>query len=111
MEVIGCKVFYFTFHCPLDPYKVHDKFHHMPKLLLRSCIALFLFLPSFISFAQSKSDAYVPCQEMPDIIQNYNADYRALARYYSPASNNPGGFGRGLDASAGSPDKRQDWKT
>ena len=35
--------------------------------------------------AQISSDAYVPCQEMPDLMQNYDADLRALTRFYTTA--------------------------
>ena len=40
-------------------------------------------------------------------MQNYNADYRALARYYSPASANGRGFGGGGSDATGSPEKRE----
>jgi uncharacterized protein (DUF885 family) len=79
----------------------------MTKLiLLRSFTALSVIVGSFSGFSQSKEHDYVPCEEMPNLMQNYNADYRALARYYSPASAQRG-FGGGADASAGSPEKRQ----
>ncbi|MGB8191149.1 MAG: DUF885 family protein [Chitinophagaceae bacterium] len=77
------------------------------RLLLQSFTALSLMLGSLSAVTQSKQDDYVPCQEMPDLMQNYNADYRALTRYYSPAVSNARGFGGGGDAGAGSPDKRQ----
>src|SRR5687767_8949713 len=58
--------------------------------------------------AQSKNE-FVPCQEMPHLIQNYNADYRALVRFYSPAAANAsrGGMGGGGDAGVGSPERRE----
>lgn len=78
----------------------------MRKLtLLHSFTAVSLTLASFNTFSQSKDD-YVPCQEMPNLMQNYNADYRALARYYSPSNPNARGFGGGSDAT-GSPQKRE----
>ncbi|WP_442590005.1 DUF885 family protein [Pedobacter sp. AW31-3R] len=51
--------------------------------------------------------AYVPCQEMPDLITRFNADSRSLTRFYTPASENNfrGGYGGGSDA-GGSPEKR-----
>src|SRR5829696_8907147 len=77
------------------------------QLLLQSCTALSLILVSFSGFSQFKENDYVPCEEMPNLMQNYNADYRALARYYSPVTSNARGFGGGADAGAGSPDKRE----
>jgi hypothetical protein len=57
--------------------------------------------------AQVSSATFVPCQEMPDIIQNYNADYRSLSRFYTPTVAGRGGFGGGnADGGVGSPDKR-----
>jgi uncharacterized protein (DUF885 family) len=47
---------------------------------------------------------------MPNLMQNYNADFRALSRFYSPATAGArGGFGGGGggDASIGSPEKRE----
>lgn len=56
-------------------------------------------------YSQSKNPDYVPCQEMPDLITKYNADFRILTRFYSPANPNP--FARGAgDAGIGSPEKR-----
>ncbi|WP_153795822.1 DUF885 family protein [Foetidibacter luteolus] len=57
--------------------------------------------------AQTKYD-FVPCQEMPDLMQKYQADYRAIQRFYTPADNNSpfsyrGGDGDGAD----SPEKRE----
>lgn len=59
--------------------------------------------------AQSDSFSYVPCQEMPAIMQQYNADYRFLSRFYSPAGNSPYRPGRndGFNTRISSPEKRQ----
>lgn len=58
--------------------------------------------------AQMSPDAYAPCQQMPSLIQNYTADYRALSRFYSPSvSGGRGGFGGGFEQAMGSPEKRQ----
>ena len=64
---------------------------------------------SFLVFAQISTNEYVPCQEMPNLIQNYNADYKALSRFYSPTvANTPGtAKGGGGDAGVGSPEKRK----
>jgi hypothetical protein len=46
---------------------------------------------------------------MPSLIQNYNADYRSITRFYSPTVSGRGGgggFGFG-DAAMGSPEKRK----
>jgi len=54
--------------------------------------------------AQVSPSEWIPCQEMPALIQRFNADSRVLNRYYSPALNNSrGGFG--ADWSIGSPEK------
>jgi uncharacterized protein (DUF885 family) len=36
-------------------------------------------------YAQSPG-SYVPCQEMPALMQNFKADYQSLTRFYAPAS-------------------------
>ncbi|MBE7174178.1 MAG: DUF885 family protein [Williamsia sp.] len=66
----------------------------MPKhvLLQASCCILFAFITAK-GFTQSK-DEYAPCQEMPNLMQNYNADYAALQRFYTATSGN--GFGGGF---------------
>lgn len=65
---------------------------------------------SFLVFAQNNTNEYVPCQEMPNLIQNYNSDYRALSRFYSPSVTNAPGAGRGGgggETGVGSPEKRE----
>ena len=64
--------------------------------------------------AQVSKESYVPCQEIPSLMQNYNTDYRGLSRFYSPASTGGGGgrgFGGGVDAGVGSPEKRDRLQT
>ena len=73
---------------------------HLPLLFT----AVFHFC-AYSSSAQSNYD-YVPCQEMPFIIQNYQADYRALQRFYTP-TDNESPFERSGNSSADSPEKRQ----
>lgn len=76
------------------------------RLLLTAITCVFI-CPGILP-AQTPA-AYAPCQEMPNLIQQYNADYRSLVRFYTPvASNNfRGGFGGGMmDAGGGSPEKR-----
>ncbi len=80
----------------------------MPKstLLKVFCFITLTFL-SVISIAQLKDNDYVPCQEMPNIMQHYAADFRVLSRYYSPmASGNARGPGGG-EGGVGSPEKRE----
>lgn len=50
------------------------------------------------------NQSFVPCQEMPNIMENFRADYRAIDAFYSPYSNY---YGRtNYDGGAnGSPDK------
>ena len=80
----------------------------MTKLTLLKVVGSvpFTFL-ALLAVAQPKgSDVYVPCQEMPNLIEDYAADFRALARFYSPSSS--GSFrGGGADAGVGSPEKRE----
>lgn len=60
------------------------------------------------AIAQVSSATFVPCQEMPSLIQGYSIDNRTLSRYYSPSSSRGGGgFGGGADASIGSPEKNK----
>lgn len=74
------------------------------SLLLKMRTVIFLSAFCNLVSAQSKNQ-YVPCQEMPDLIQNYNADYRALIRFYTPSGSNA--FrGGGSDAGMGSPERR-----
>jgi hypothetical protein len=43
-----------------------------------ACLMAFLMLRTGHGYAQISPDSYVPCQEMPDLMQNYEADLRAL---------------------------------
>jgi hypothetical protein len=72
--------------------------------LLKAIIILFFSSFNFV-FAQSKDD-YIPCQEMPNIMQNYNADYWALVRFYTPWTGTGFRDDRDGDANIGSPEKR-----
>jgi hypothetical protein len=56
-------------------------------------------------WAQVSPDAYVPCQEMPTLIGHFNADYRALVRFYNTSFY--GNRGGGGNVEGGSPEKRQ----
>ncbi|MEW2921331.1 DUF885 family protein [Muricauda sp. ANG21] len=55
--------------------------------------------------AQAKQEAlYVPCEEMPDLMTKYSADYSSLVRFYAPVSR--GYWGRTNDP-GGSPERRE----
>jgi uncharacterized protein (DUF885 family) len=73
--------------------------------LLRTGSFFSICLLSITAFSQTKSNDFVPCQEMPNLMLHYNADFRALSRFYSPASSNARGFGG--DTGAGSPEKQK----
>lgn len=79
----------------------------MPRMLnLPSCFFFFLLLICSVVFSQSKEE-FVPCQEMPNLMENYNADYRALSRFYTPVSANAFSGGSRPEAGGiGSPEKR-----
>jgi hypothetical protein len=48
--------------------------------------AILLFSAN-LCLAQAKND-YVPCSEMPNIMQHFNADFNAIARFYGPSDSN-----------------------
>ncbi|HKH63151.1 MAG TPA: DUF885 family protein [Flavitalea sp.] len=72
------------------------------------CVSSVITITRF-SYSQGKDEAYVPCQEMPNLMQQYSADLRALARFYSPAiAVVRGGSGGGnIDFGTGSSEKRE----
>ena len=56
----------------------------MRRLLnIAACLMACLALTTTNSTAQISPDPYVPCQEMPNLMQNYEADLRALTRFYT----------------------------
>ncbi|MBS1660528.1 MAG: hypothetical protein JST68_05700, partial [Bacteroidetes bacterium] len=82
---------------------------------MRNCLRRFygLLLPLFFlllkSNAQVSPEPYVPCQEVPSLMENYNADLRAIARFYTTAFGGGGGRGQGFGGAqteGGSPEKR-----
>jgi hypothetical protein len=76
----------------------------MKKYLLALSFSVAIISTPAIVDAQVSNNEWIPCQEMPALIQRFNADSRVLNRYYSPALNNSrGGFG--ADWSIGSPEK------
>jgi uncharacterized protein (DUF885 family) len=82
----------------------------MSKLPFLHFLCLLVCLSSIPAFTQVSPEPYVPCQQMPSLIQNFNADYRSINRYYSPTVSGRGGGGGffgGFDAAMGSPEKRK----
>lgn len=77
----------------------------MKKSFMKTTLLLCCYCIGISTFAQTKAD-YVPCQEMPELITNFNADSRALIRFYTPASENNFRYG-GNSGSGGSPEKRE----
>lgn len=75
---------------------------------MRKFCLLFCFtgLAAFVS-AQLANTEFVPCQEMPKLLLQYNADSRAISRFYSPLIQNQGQSRGGGDAAVGSPEKRE----
>ena len=70
-------------------------------------LVLLLICQSVTLSSQIASD-FAPCQEMPAIIERYNADEQAISRFYSPVVTGGGGFNRGGPANAaGSPEKKE----
>lgn len=60
--------------------------------------------------AQPSKESFVPCQEMPSLIQGFNVDSRTLSRFYTPAVASRGGgmgFGGGAADGIGSPEKNK----
>ena len=51
------------------------------RLLLASLLVFLLHTGG--ALAQVSPNAYVPCQEMPNLMENYNADLRAVTRFYT----------------------------
>ena len=70
------------------------------------CLTAMLLFSSNSSFSQS-AGSFVPCQEMPAIIQEYNADYQVLNRFYSPAVQGFRAGGGGRQNVGSSPEKRE----
>lgn len=55
--------------------------------------------------AQVSADPYVPCQEMPQLIENYRADAQAIGRFYTSSYYGTRFRGNG-GSEGGSPEKR-----
>ncbi|WP_431216538.1 hypothetical protein ACQ86N_19220 [Puia sp. P3] len=80
---------------------------------MRNCLRRFysvlmaIAILSLKGTAQISPDPYVPCQQMPSLIGDYNADLRSLVRFYT--SSYFGGRGAGnnfVQTEGGSPEKR-----
>ena len=75
-----------------------------------SYLFTFLLLLCFMprdSRAQVSPDPYVPCQEMPRLIENFNADSWAIVRFYNTSFYGSRNGGYGGNQAGGSPEKRQ----
>ncbi len=84
----------------------------MPKsqLLKVSLLTCLSWCCLALTAQPGKGTEFVPCQEMPDLITKFDADYRVLLRFYTPTVAGAGGragFGAPLDAGVGSPEKRE----
>lgn len=82
------------------------------SLLLNYLFTCCLILITVKGFSQSPGE-FVPCQEIPNLMQSYNADSRQLNHFYTPVAGDGlrgGGFAggnRGSETSASdSPEKR-----
>lgn len=75
-------------------------------LLILSGILLSLCISPILSRAQISPNAYAPCQEMPSLMENYNADLRAIVRFYTSSFFGGRIGGNFMPTEGGSPDKR-----
>lgn len=79
---------------------------------MRNCLLRLygLLLPLFLLLtkaeAQISPDPYVPCQEMPQLIETYNADLRAIVRFYTSSFYGARNSGGPVPTEGGSPEKR-----
>ncbi len=73
--------------------------------LLIGLYTLFLLISHPDGFSQSPGE-YVPCQEMPHLIEMYNADLRALTRFYTSNFYGARNAGNQISTEGGSPEKR-----
>ncbi len=79
----------------------------MRKCLLRSYgLLLPLFFLLTRAGAQISPDPYVPCQEMPHLIETYTADVRAIVRFYTSSFYGARNGGNAVSTEGGSPEKR-----
>jgi uncharacterized protein (DUF885 family) len=76
----------------------------MRKYLYGILLAV-LYLP-VTTLAQISPNAYVPCQEMPSLMENYNADLRAIIRFYTSSFFGGRNGGYFVSTEGGSPEKR-----
>ena len=79
----------------------------MGKCLRVTYVTFLLFcFCSNPTFAQISPNAYVPCQEMPNLMENYNADLRAIVRFYTSSFYGGRTGGNFVPTDGGSTDKR-----
>src|SRR5437868_719206 len=53
--------------------------------LLYRFLLIGLLLATSPALRAQSPGSYVPCQEMPALMQNFKADYQSLTRFYAPA--------------------------
>src|ERR1700753_2866418 len=71
-------------------------------------VSAFIFFINSNGYTQMSPDADVPCQEMPHLIETYNADVRAIVRFYTGAFfGGRGGGGGNAPTEGGSPDRKE----
>jgi len=61
----------------------------MQKKRFLSLLVLFLFACWFGVKAQVSTEPYIPCQEIPYLMKQFEADEAAIYRFYSPSENAP----------------------
>jgi len=61
----------------------------MQKRFFLSIVAVQLFVNWPLVNAQVSPEPYVPCQEIPYLMQQFEADQAAIYRFYSPSENAP----------------------
>ncbi len=76
----------------------------MLRKIFHTAILITAIAPSASSQIAS---TYAPCQEMPLLIEHYNADEQVISRFYSPAVAGAGRGGGGQITTSGSPEKKQ----
>lgn len=69
------------------------------RIIIVSCCALLDH-----AFAQVAEEPFVPCQEIPALMHEFQADQSAIMRFYSPSTNAPR---YRFDQSLGSPDRNK----
>ena len=67
-------------------------------------LILILFFLCRVFSLDAQNNSYVPCQEMPSLMENYKADFNAINKFYTPLSN---ARGNQRNDNSSSPEKRE----